>query len=241
MGFFDDLKARISGENRYDKYDDYDDYDDYEEGYDGYEEFDRSSEHDNGLERRYTDSYQANVGEPGSVTVISRKPQARSSQSSSSAFSSSYVRDGISEAEKSFSSIRRGPVPAARREEESVGEVQVINRHNYSSFDEKPFEPSDYYIDEPKRASDLYTASPKSYDQTQDIISQLKVGSIVALSLNSCKVDVAKRILDFAFGAAFALDAHVERLDNKVFVFVPRGASLSTQHMQELKKKNFTK
>lgn len=227
MGFFDDLKARITGEDNYDAYDDEYEYEDEDYSYD---EFDRSQEHDNGLDRRYTDSYQANVGEPGSVTVISRKPQSRTQSSSS--FSSSYVRDGLTDAEHSFSSIRRGPAPAARRDDEYTSAPS-----NYS----KPFDSSEYYIDEMQSEAPLYTISAKSYDQSQHIISQLKTGSIVALSLNSCKVDVAKRILDFSFGAAFALDAKVERLDNKVFVLIPRGASLSNQHMQELRLNKFIK
>lgn len=58
------------------------------------------------------------------------------------------------------------------------------------------------------------------------VAKQLKAGDAVVLALRNTPDNLAKRILDFSFGVASALDARVECIADKVFA-VTRGPHLS--------------
>jgi FtsZ-interacting cell division protein YlmF len=48
----------------------------------------------------------------------------------------------------------------------------------------------------------------------------------VLLDLNSADTDVAKRILDFASGVAFGLNAGMHRVDTNIFLLAPVGTAV---------------
>lgn len=67
---------------------------------------------------------------------------------------------------------------------------------------------------------------PSSYSEVERIASALKGGDAVILALRNTPDQLSKRILDFSFGVASALDARVEAVSDKVFA-ITRGAALS--------------
>lgn len=67
---------------------------------------------------------------------------------------------------------------------------------------------------------------PSSYAEVERVAKQLKAGDAVVLALRNTPDNLAKRILDFSFGVASALDARVECIADKVFA-VTRGPHLS--------------
>lgn len=80
----------------------------------------------------------------------------------------------------------------------------------------------------------LKVMAPTSYAQAADVVRGLKTGDAVVLVLGNTPAALAKRILDFAFGAATALDARVECVAEKVFV-VARGQELSESERAQLR------
>ncbi|MDO5045047.1 MAG: cell division protein SepF [Coriobacteriia bacterium] len=235
MGFFDDLKARFTDDTNYDDYDDFDEYED-----------------DSPYAHRYNDEYQSRLSDNESVTVVSRRG-FRSGQNTyeGSSYNApradrSFGGDSVLEAERSFSSLDRGPVPAARRSDDFED-----SSFNPSTTKTNPrgFDASNYYIDnessEPAPQGshfpqeEIITLSPKSYNQAESIAKHMKAGKPVAISLAAAKVELAKRILDFTFGAAFALDADVERVGEKSFVILPKGVTLSESNRQKLRREKF--
>ena len=72
----------------------------------------------------------------------------------------------------------------------------------------------------------LKVLSPMSYGEVESIARALKAGDVVVLNLVQTPGDLAKRVLDFSFGVASALDASVDCVADKVFV-VCRGQGLS--------------
>ncbi|MEY8461434.1 cell division protein SepF [Eggerthellaceae bacterium 24-137] len=58
---------------------------------------------------------------------------------------------------------------------------------------------------------------PLAYNDAEAVSTALKLGDAVVLCLTGTPDALAKRILDFSFGVASALDANVECVGNKVF------------------------
>jgi cell division inhibitor SepF len=75
---------------------------------------------------------------------------------------------------------------------------------------------------------------PASYGDVESVAHALKAGDVVVLGLKQTPGDLAKRVLDFSFGVASALDASVDCVADKVFV-VCRGNGLSDGERLSLK------
>ncbi len=80
----------------------------------------------------------------------------------------------------------------------------------------------------------LTVIKPASYAEAERVAKALKAGDVVVLALRNTPDTLAKRILDFSFGASSALDASVECIADKVFA-ISRGAALSQAELTMLK------
>lgn len=100
------------------------------------------------------------------------------------------------------------------------------------------FDPYDAYegagtaAHSPTRA--LSVLKPSSYGEAERVAKVLKAGDVVILSLKNTPDHLSKRLLDFAFGVASALDANVECIADKVFVIL-RGQSLTANELSDLR------
>ncbi|MDR2586846.1 MAG: cell division protein SepF [Coriobacteriales bacterium] len=65
---------------------------------------------------------------------------------------------------------------------------------------------------------------PMSYADAEQVAQELKRGIVVVLDLRSARPELAKRILDFSFGVASALDGQVDRHIDRVYVFTRNGS-----------------
>jgi len=65
---------------------------------------------------------------------------------------------------------------------------------------------------------------PITYADAEQIAVELRKGSVVVLDLRTTRPELAKRILDFSFGVASALDGQVERYVDRVYLFTINGA-----------------
>ena len=83
-------------------------------------------------------------------------------------------------------------------------------------------------------ARSISVLKPVSYGDVERIAKALKSGDVVVIALRNTPNDLSKRILDFSFGVASALDASVECPGDKVFA-ITRGASLSEAEKQALR------
>lgn len=76
---------------------------------------------------------------------------------------------------------------------------------------------------------------PVKYDDVASVARSVKLGNIVVLSLRSTDAALSKRVLDFSFGVASALDARVDCIAQKTFVIV-QGRELSLEEKHRLQK-----
>jgi cell division inhibitor SepF len=65
---------------------------------------------------------------------------------------------------------------------------------------------------------------PMTYADAEQVAQELKRGAVVVLDLRATRPELAKRILDFSFGVASALEGQVDRHIDRVYVFSRNGA-----------------
>jgi cell division inhibitor SepF len=64
---------------------------------------------------------------------------------------------------------------------------------------------------------------PMTYADAEQVAQELKKGVLVVLDLRSTRPELAKRILDFSFGVASALEGQVDRHIDRVYIFTRNG------------------
>ena len=62
---------------------------------------------------------------------------------------------------------------------------------------------------------------PVSYEDTQNIIDNLKSRKPVIVNMEQIEVETAQRILDFMSGACYAVDGRVYKVSSRIFIVAP--------------------
>ena len=73
----------------------------------------------------------------------------------------------------------------------------------------------------PQQQIMMKIAKPTNFDQVDEIIQQLKDKNAVVINLEYVSKDIARRIVDVLCGATNALDGHIEKVSNSIFVVAP--------------------
>ena len=79
----------------------------------------------------------------------------------------------------------------------------------------------------------LTVIKPITYGDVERVARAVKAGDVVVLAMRTTPDDLSKRVLDFSFGVASALDASVECPAPKVFA-IARGSGLSEDEKRNL-------
>lgn len=72
-------------------------------------------------------------------------------------------------------------------------------------------------------AREVTLLKPQSYDDVSSIARSVRAGNIVVLALRTTDSALSKRVLDFSFGVASALNAQVDYVADKTFVILVGG------------------
>ena len=80
---------------------------------------------------------------------------------------------------------------------------------------------------------------PMSYDDTQNIIDNLRQGKPVIVNLEELELDVAQRVLDFMSGAVYALSGSIFKVANGIFVLAPNSVDISGNVPDEMQGSSF--
>lgn len=76
-------------------------------------------------------------------------------------------------------------------------------------------------------------SKPTNFDQVEEIIGELKIKNSVVINLEYVSKDIARRIMDAVSGAASALDGHVEKVSNSIFVVAPFNYDIVNEFTKE--------
>ncbi len=76
-------------------------------------------------------------------------------------------------------------------------------------------------------------AKPTNFDQVDEIINQLKDKNAVVINLEYVSKEIARRIIDVISGATKALDGHIEKVSNSIFVVAPLNYDIINENAKE--------
>ncbi len=91
----------------------------------------------------------------------------------------------------------------------------------------------------PNSKMKMIVYQPMTYDDTQNIIDNLKNRKPVIVNLESLEIDTAQRILDFMSGAVYALNGNIHKISKGIFILVPNNVDIAGNIPDELKGKSF--
>lgn len=235
------LKSRLGFGHKDEEF--YDDYDQVDDRYDDYD--DRDS------------GYDDDPAEGAYRPVTARS--SRSSRSTSrfghgdSAASNLVSSDDVKEYTRVPDRLQRDPLVDDRRPaRQSFNSEPANSASSYSSRSEgydslfesteaptfTPYDPYEAYSSSNPAsyatARPLTVIKPVVYGDVERVARAVKSGDVVVLVMRNTPDELSKRILDFSFGVASALDANVECPGDKVFA-IARGNALSEDEKARLR------
>ena len=88
------------------------------------------------------------------------------------------------------------------------------------------------------QAVKMVITQPTSFDQSEEICNYLKEKKSIIINLEYVNKDVARRIIDFLSGAVHALNGHIQKVSNSIFLIAPVNYDIESDlAREELKNK----
>ena len=79
----------------------------------------------------------------------------------------------------------------------------------------------------------MVISQPTSFEQSEEICSLLKEKKSVIVNLEYVNKDVARRIVDFISGGVYALDGHIQKISNSIFLIAPTNYEITNEMARE--------
>ena len=79
----------------------------------------------------------------------------------------------------------------------------------------------------------MVISQPTSFEQSEEICGFLKEKKSVIVNLEYVNKDVARRIVDFISGGVYALDAHIQKVSNSIFLIAPVNYEITNEMARE--------
>ncbi len=127
-------------------------------------------------------------------------------------------------------------------EEEVENENDNVYTYNYDKDSEPEEEPEEkgffgrkskvVSMPTPQQVRMVIT-QPTSFEQSEEICNYLKEKKSVIVNLEYVNKDVARRIVDFISGAVHALDGHIQKVSNAIFLVAPINYEIASDLARE--------
>ena len=127
-------------------------------------------------------------------------------------------------------------------ESEAQDYNEEYNQVDYEDYDEEPestgetlgiFKRKAKVVPMQQHQIKMKIAKPTNYEQTDEIVQQLKMKNAVVMNLEYVSKDVARRIVDTVSGAVQALDGNMEKVSNSIFVVAPYNYDIVSEITKE--------
>ena len=82
-------------------------------------------------------------------------------------------------------------------------------------------------------AIQMVISQPTTFEQSDEICSFLKEKKSVIVNLEYVNKDVARRIIDVVSGAVHALDGHMQKVSNAIFLIAPFNYDIENEMVRE--------
>ena len=84
----------------------------------------------------------------------------------------------------------------------------------------------------------MVITQPTSFEQSEELCNYLKEKKSIIVNLEYVNKDVARRIIDFLSGAVHALNGHIQKVSNSIFLIAPVNYDIESDlAREELKSK----
>lgn len=84
-------------------------------------------------------------------------------------------------------------------------------------------------VNMPQTQVRMVISQPTSFEQAEEICNYLKNRKSVIVNLEYVNKDIARRIVDVMSGAVQALDGHIQKVSNSIFLIAPTYYEISTE------------
>ncbi len=79
----------------------------------------------------------------------------------------------------------------------------------------------------------MVISQPTNFEQSEEICGLLKEKKSVIVNLEYVNKDVARRIVDFISGGVYALDGHIQKVSNSIFLIAPVNYEITNEMARE--------
>lgn len=79
----------------------------------------------------------------------------------------------------------------------------------------------------------MVISQPTTFEQSEAICDLLKEKKSVIVNLEYVNKDVARRIVDVISGAVHALDGHIQKISNSIFLIAPYNYDITNEMARE--------
>ena len=114
-------------------------------------------------------------------------------------------------------------------EEEEVEDRKLFGRKNSNSNKVVSMPQSQVQ----GQAIKMVISQPTTFEQSDEICSFLKEKKSVIVNLEYVNKDVARRIVDFISGGVYALDGHIQKISNSIFLIAPMNYEITNEMARE--------
>ena len=121
---------------------------------------------------------------------------------------------------------------SANTEEYEDENIYDYENEEEETDDKKLFGRKNKVVSMPQASSQaikMVISQPTTFDQAEDICDLLKEKQSVIVNLEYVNKDVARRIIDVVSGAVHALDGHIQKISNSIFLIAPTYYEISTE------------
>lgn len=127
--------------------------------------------------------------------------------------------------------------------DEESSENENVYSYNYDKEVEEEEEPEEkgffgrkigkvVSMPQPQQVRMVIT-QPTSFEQSEEICNYLKEKKSIIVNLEYVNKDVARRIVDFISGGVHALDGHIQKVSNAIFLVAPVNYEIASDLARE--------
>ena len=119
-------------------------------------------------------------------------------------------------------------------EEVVVEEEETITRKEKVAYDDEPKKGNKVVNIHATAQLQVVLVKPERFDDASTVADHLNAKRTVVLNLESANKDVARRILDFLSGVAYANDGQIKKVANCTFIITPYNVGVMGDLLDEL-------
>ena len=120
--------------------------------------------------------------------------------------------------------------------EEEYDEEDSYEYDNYDAEEEKSFfgrKGKVVPLNAQGQQVKMVISQPTTFEQSEEICSLLKEKKSVIVNLEYVNKDVARRIVDFISGGVYALNGHIQKISNSIFLIAPVNYEITNEMARE--------